>query len=195
MNKFLCVIALLFTGVTNATIISGDFRTESDLPYCCGSFGPLVYENLNATVGAGDELTGANFVSNPDNWGGGLVFIDLDPTTNIITLNSQDEFDFETFTASISNIIFDAGEVITGLSWISGNLTDLGIPEILSFTGNSVSVSYDVGSGNDTFDFNLTQAQFQIETQSDSVAVPAPASILLVSLGLLMLVGRKRFNA
>lgn len=195
MNKMLCLVALLFAGVANATIISGDFRTESDLPYCCFDAGPLVYENLNASVGAGNELDSSNLLSNDSGWSGGLVLVDLDPTTNIVTLNSQDDLDFEIFTASISNIVFDAGEMITGLSWISGNLTDIAVPEALSFTANSIEISYDVGSGNDVFNFNGTQAQFQIETQSGSVAVPAPASVLLLSLGLLALVGRKRYHA
>ncbi|MDO6711965.1 PEP-CTERM sorting domain-containing protein [Aliiglaciecola sp. 2_MG-2023] len=81
------------------------------------------------------------------------------------------------------------------MSWISGNLTDIAVPEALSFTANSIEISYDVGDGNDTFYFTGTQAQFQIETQSGSVAVPAPASVLLLSLGLLALVGRKRYHA
>ncbi|MEP4889060.1 MAG: PEP-CTERM sorting domain-containing protein [Aliiglaciecola sp.] len=194
MNKFLCLVALLFTGAANATIISGDFRNEADLPYCCSTQGPLVYENLNASVGAGNELDSSNLLSNDSGWSGGLVLVDLDPTTNIVTLNSQDDLDFEIFTASISNIVFDAAETITGLSWISGNITDIAIDEVLSFTANSIQIGYD-GLGSDIFNFNLTQAQFQIETQTDSVAVPAPASILLLSLGILALVGRKKANA
>ncbi|MDO6694944.1 PEP-CTERM sorting domain-containing protein [Aliiglaciecola sp. 3_MG-2023] len=195
MNRILCIVALLFAGVANATIISGDFRTEADLPYCCYDSGPLTYENLNASVGAGNELDSSDLLSNDSFWNGGLVFIDLDPSTNIITLDSQDDLDFEVFTASISNIMFDAGETITGLSWVSGNLTDIAITEILSFTANSITISYDVGNGNSVFDFTGTEAVFQIETQAGSVAVPAPASILLLSLGLFALVSRKRANS
>ncbi|MDO6711966.1 hypothetical protein Q4567_14625 [Aliiglaciecola sp. 2_MG-2023] len=78
MNKVLCLVALLFAGVANATIISGDFRTESDLPYCCFDAGPLVYEDLNASVGAGNELDSTDLLSNDSDWFGGSVFIDLD---------------------------------------------------------------------------------------------------------------------
>jgi hypothetical protein len=113
------ITVLLITGNVEAAILSGDFRTESDLPYCCDRAGPLVYENIGAAVGAGEELTGANFVQNPSNWGGGVVHMDLDPLTNILTLHSQDIWDFETFDAWITNIVFDAGERITGLSLIS----------------------------------------------------------------------------
>jgi len=192
MNKTLCLIAFLFTGIANATIITADFRTEADLPYCCDIAGPLVHESLSASVGIGDELTEANLLSNLSSWGGGLVYIDLDPTTNIVTLSSQDDWDFEIFDAFISNIVFDAGEVITGLSWISGNLTDQGISEVLSFTSNSIQISYDVGDGNTAFDFNGTQAQFQIQTDTGVAAVSAPSSILLLGLGLIGLGLRKK---
>lgn len=192
MQKTLCLIAFLFTGIANATIITADFRTEADLPYCCNDSGPLVHESLSASVGIGDELTEANFLSNPSSWSGGLVYIDLDPTTNIVTLSSQDNLDFEIFSALISNIVFDAGEVITGLSWISGNITDTSVAEMLSFTANSISIVYDVGDGNNVFDFNETQAQFQIHTDSSVATVPAPSSILLLGLGLISLGLRKK---
>ena len=116
MNKTLCLIAFLSTGIANATIITADFRTETGLPYCCDVAGPLVHVSLGASVDIGDELTEANLLSNLSGWSGGLVYIDLDPTTNVVTLSSQDGFDFEIFSALISNIVFDAGEVITGLS-------------------------------------------------------------------------------
>jgi len=190
MNKILCLLACLFAGASNATIITADFKTEADLPYCCSSAGALVYEGLNTSVGVGFELTEVNFISNFSDWDGGLVYIDLDPSTNIVTLSAQDDWDFEIFNALISNIVFDAGEVITGLSWISGNLTDIGISELLSFTANSISISYDVGDGNDFFEFNQTQARFQIETAA--IAVPTPSTVLLLGLGLIGLALRRR---
>ena len=174
----------MFAGSVNASIISGDFRTEGDLPYCCAAFGgPLVYENIGAAVGPGAELTGANFLSNPSGWGGGVVHMDLDSTTNILTLDSQDDWNFETFDAWISNISFDAGEVITGLSLISGNITDLGITALLGFTGNSIHINYDNVNG---FHFTGTQAMFQItaDASTEPTSVPEPVSIALLGFGL-----------
>lgn len=196
------ITVLLVTGNVEAAILSGDFRTESDLPYY-GGVGPLVYENIGAPVGAGAELTGANFVEDPSNWGGGVVHMDLDPLTNILTLYNQDTWDLETFDAWITNIVFDAGERITGLSWISGDIAEvwdlfgptlpLG-PAILGFSDNSIHIRYDVGAGNPVFDFIPGgQAQFQITT--DVSAVPVPAAVWLFASGLMGLLGFNRKRA
>ncbi|WP_200882560.1 hypothetical protein [Methylobacter sp. BBA5.1] len=192
-SAIVLITVLLVTGNVEAAILSGDFRTESDLPYCCGGGRPLVHENIGAPVGDGAELTGANFVENPSNWGGGVVHMDLDPLTNILTLHSQDIWDFETFDAWITNIVFDAGERITGLSLISGNITDLGLAAILNFSDNSVHIRYDVGAGNPTFDFTGGRAQFQITT--DVSAVPVPAAVWLFGSGLMGLLGFNRKRA
>lgn len=184
MKKTLGILIFLITGVANATIITADFRTESDLPYCCNDAGPLVYENIGAILNAGYELDDDNFVSNDSSWSGGVVYVDLDKSTNIVTLDSQDVLDFEIFDLWVSNIVFDAGEIITGVSLISGNITDLGITALLSFTDNSIHISYDVGDGNSTFNFNELTATFQITTSTSDIAVPAPASFLLLTLGI-----------
>lgn len=195
MKSAVAGLFLILPFAVNATIISGDFRTEGDLPYCCDDAGAIVYENLSATAGAGAELTEANFLTNPSFWRGGVVHMDLDTTTNILTLDSQDELDFETFDAWISNIRFDTDEIITGLSLISGNLTDIGLTAILAFTDNSIHIAYDTVTDIGVFNFNETQAQFQITTSSDTNPnpVPAPASIALLGLGLVgMALTRKK---
>ncbi|MCP4645153.1 MAG: hypothetical protein GY851_32225, partial [bacterium] len=159
---------------------TGDFRTESDLPDY-STAGPLVYENLGAAIDGGVELDDSHFVENPSSWGGGVVHMDLDPTTNILTLDSQDTWDFQTFDAWISNVTFDASEVITGISMLSNNLTDAGVVPTLAYTDDSVHISYDYMPS--VFDFTGQTATFQITTAAGLPTVPAPSAILLGSLG------------
>ena len=153
MKKLSVVIPLLFTSFAlSAAPVSGDFRTESDLPDY-STAGPLVYENLGQTIGAGYELDSSHFQENPSGWQGGVVWMDYDTSTNILTLDSQDDLDFQTFDAWITNISFGlVGEIISGISLLSDNLTDPSFAPTLSFTDDSLHVSYGLGSF-DTFDF------------------------------------------
>lgn len=175
------LLALCASHAASAALISGDFRTESNLPDSRTGT-PLVYQSLDQSIGAGYELNGGDFVSNPDGWGGGVVFMDFDPTTNILTLDSQDEWDFQTFDAWISNIAFDlGGEFISGFTLLTNELTTPGFLPTLTFTPDSLHVSYDYTPG--SFNFTSRTATFQIETSS--LSVPAPAPLALMGLALL----------
>lgn len=176
MKKLVCLFVCLFTGSASAGIITADFRTESDLNFGAG---PKVYEDISELVGGQVELTSSDFVSNPQGWGGGLVNVDLDATTNILTLDSQDTLDFHSFDFWLTNITFDAAEFITGISLVSGNITDRGISPTFSFTDDSLHIAYGDGG---SFNFTGTSAQFQITTEASSV--PEPASLALLGLGL-----------
>jgi hypothetical protein len=162
----------------NAAVTFGDFRTESHLPNHSDG-GPLVYESLGVAIGDGEELDDSDFVENPSGWGG-VVHMDLDPATGILTLDSQDTWDFQTFDAWITNIQFDAGESIVGISMLTNDLTDVGVVPTLSFTADSVHISYDYVP--DVFHFTGDNATFQIMT-SAMPAVPAPGAILLGTIG------------
>jgi hypothetical protein len=178
------VVLLLFlawgAGTAQAAMTTGDFRTESNLPDYRNGL-PLVYQALGATIDGGVELDSGDLLENPDNWGGGVVHMDLDPTTNILTLDSQDTWDFQTFDAWISNVTFDASEVITGITMLSNNLTDAGIVPTLAYTDDSVHISYDYVPN--VFNFTGQTATFQVTTSAGLPAVPAPSAILLGSLG------------
>lgn len=175
-----CLLAFMFAGAANAALVTGDFRTESNLPDTrTGS--PLVYESLNQSIGAGYELDNGDFLENPDGWGGGVVWMDFNESTNILTLVSQDRWDFETFDAYISNIVFDTvGEYISAVSLVSNGLTNPSFLPTLSFSDNSLHVSYDYTP--DVFNFTGGISTFQIETATTTV--PEPSAFLLMSLSL-----------
>lgn len=179
MKKLLLAVLLpILAAASNAAIVTGDFVNESDLPYCCARSGPKVLTSLGQSVGAGLELSGSSTLSNPSGWGGGIVYVDLNPTNNILTLLSQDTWDFETFLAKISNITFDTAEVITGITMLTNGLTDPSVLPVATFTDNSIMISYDNG---DIFDFTGGTATFQITTGQ---SVPEPESIALFGLAL-----------
>jgi len=157
MKRIIVLTAAYLVASQSLAQIVGDFRTESDLPYCCGTSGPLIYENIGVTVDGSIELTEANFSANPSGWSGGLVYMDLDPDTGILTLASQDGWDFERFVAQISNI--SGGVQVSGLELISGNITTTDIAPSLSYTADSIQIIYDDG---DAFHFTGTSALFQI---------------------------------
>jgi len=177
----LMVLVTLGAGTAQAAMTTGDFRTESDLPHIVSCRGPLVYESLGATIGGGVELNSSHFLENPSCWGGGVVYMDLDPVTNILTLDSQDTADFQTFDAWVTNVTFDAGETIIGAMRLSNNLTAPTLVPTVAFTDDSIHVHYDYPC-----DFNFTgdTATFQIITSgSGAPTVPAPSALLLGSLG------------
>jgi hypothetical protein len=159
MKRIIVLTAAYLVASQSLAQIVGDFRTESDLPYF-GSNGPLIYENIGVTVDGSIELTEANFSANPSFWMGGLVYMDLDPDTGILTLASQDEMDFERFVAQISNISnISGGDEVSGLELISGNITTTDIAPSLSYTADSIQIIYDDGN---LFWLTGTSALFQI---------------------------------
>ncbi len=194
MKKFLIAASLLASSFSaSAAAVSADFITEGDLPYCCVRSGPVIYQTLGAPIGSGVEHAPSQPTSNPSNWLGGLVYVDYKPETNAITLTAQDDLDFETYGIKINNLVFNAGEVVSGVSLVSNNLTDPTIVPTFSFTSNSVFISFNTGSAIGGFEFVIGQtAVFKVTVSQGNV--PVPGAALLVALGLvaMALKGAKR---
>lgn len=186
MNKFLtsAVLAgsLAFAFPASAAVVQGDFGYAADLPDH-DSFGPLIYARLGSVLGAGNELDSSDFVVNPSNWGGGVVHVDWDKVTNIITLDSQDTWDFQTFDLLISDILFDSAQSITGISMLTNGLTDPTLVPTLGFTGNAISISYATGEFGESFNFTGGSATFQVTLSDTQGAIPEPATWALMMIG------------
>jgi hypothetical protein len=188
MKKTLLTIAtVLCTNLASAAIISADFKNQGDLPNF-QSAGPVTFQATNVSVGSGIEFDTAIPFSNPSGWSGGQVAVDIDPLTNILTLTARDKLDFQTYLVAITNIGFNSGESLAGISLISNQLVTPLYTPTFSVSGNSIQISYNSGGGLSEFSFQQgNTATFQLAT---TASVPVPASLALLASGLLLM-GRK----
>jgi hypothetical protein len=195
------VAGLSLSGVASAGVIQADFSELLNLPdFRTGS--PRIEANNGVALpSAGPQLTGANVISNPDNWANSLV-VSFDAATGILSLTGDTDPDGNTYqiiTVSLSNILFNNGSVITGITPIStGNAVfaspnSAGFTLATSFTGNSFSVSYTdnaIGTS-DVFNIQAATDTFQITTGA-SAATPEPGTIGMMLAGFVMAVSALR---
>ena len=93
---------------TPAHAATGDLATVSitvsmDLPNPGGnSHGPIVYQVTDVPVTSGPELTSANLVSNPSEWGGSVT-VDVDNATHHITVATENSNTFQTATVTVTS--------------------------------------------------------------------------------------------
>jgi len=189
----LIAAATLFSGLptAQAAIISADFRAELALPYCCGD-DANVFENLGATVvSPGTELNFSHLIQH-DYIGG--VGVDIEPGSNVLSLFVTETFDnglanFQRITVTLTNIVTDDGAPITFFERDFDNIVDLTSSSpyeiTTSFTGNSLTIVYDLFDEAEFEDFNILEggnAQFTFAT---ATAVPVPATVALLGTGLL----------
>ncbi|MCZ2496817.1 PEP-CTERM sorting domain-containing protein [Xylophilus sp. Kf1] len=187
-SKLLIAIACALAGVSaHATLLTADFRNESDLLPVGGA---LVYQRLGRSVGAGDELAPGALLQNPAFYTGGTVFVDFNPASSLLTLKSRDTGDFDTFDAFVSRAVFStAGERFSGLSFVGGELAE-GAAPALSFTGDSLHIRYAAASG---FTFTGGSAVFRVASEIVPLPpVPEPETWALMLGGMGLLTARLR---
>lgn len=189
---------LLAPVAASAAFVSADFQVSLDLPDQSSS-GPRVLETLNEPVAGAPDVSAANEIANPAGWGG-AASIDLDSAGLLTLTGDQEGFgfaDYDLVVFTISNIVFDAGEFITGVSTLAEGILDPNFGPVFSptiaFTANSVTITFDTTGVGDTADFQLLDggvSSYQIQTS----AIPVPAALPLMAgaIGALGLLARRR---
>ncbi len=189
--------------LASAGFVSADFRSEFDLPEGTG-FGPQVFENLSEAIAGAPDLSSADEIANPSVWGGSAT-TDLD-ASGLITLTGDHESvsfaDFDLAVFQISNIVFDAGESIVGVSAVDVGLLDAAfgigivVPNI-SYTANSVTITYDTSGRGGVSDFESLDggsSTFQIKTDTNPTpTVPVPPALPLM-IGAVSLIALKVYR-
>lgn len=191
--------AMVFApGAASAAFMSADFEVSLDLPDI--SSGARILQTLNEPVAGVPDVSAADEIANPSGWGG-AASVDLDSAGLLILTGDQESFgfaDYDLVVFTISNIMFDAGEFITGVSTLSEGILDpnfgIGVfSPTIAFTANSVTITFDTTGIGSNGDFQLLDggiSSYQIETSA--IPVPAALPLMVGAVGALGLLSRRR---
>jgi hypothetical protein len=195
ISGLLFVLSAFAVRPVSATILQADFGESLDSPtYDSVSPGPYVVSRTGVTVPATVVFGPSDLIQNPKGWLGTLN-LSFDPTTDILSVvGAADQYltdDYQIITISLSNLVFDDGKVVTGITpLVTGNALipdpDNSVTQQIStgFTSNSASITYEVA--NLTKLFYISQDgtdQFQL-TLGTPVTRPEPGTVLLAGLAL-----------
>ena len=179
----------LLPASTQAIAISADFREELNFypPDCDVA---RVMQALGRAIGPGVELGEADEIANPCGYGDSFL-VDYDPSTNQVILTPSSGNNYPIIDIFITNLVFDAGETITGLTPVSDNIIDVAgsgpFTRTTSFTGDSITISYvvdDPPPTGDSLEFSTGSAVFQVQL-GPAVPTLGPIAVALLLIGLL----------
>lgn len=179
---------LLFAGTAAAAPITADFHGSFDLPEI--GVGPRVIENLGEAVDGAPDADLSHEISNPSSWDGALS-IDLDASGLITLTGIEEENVFDLVEITISNIVFDAAQAITGIVELTNNAvrhdeTLTAVTPTFSFGDTWIKIVFDTTGVGDAADLRLLfgeTATYQLSFGSPS-EVPLPAAFPLFFAGL-----------
>jgi len=144
-------------GVTK--IIKGDFSIGVTVPGVRGAQ-PLIFAHPEALVGFGPVLVTSSRYSNHHHWIAGDIIVDID-RNNMVTVRSSRDAVYETIHLEISNILFSARSVVSGIKLLSSSLTEQSIQPTVSVTADSIGITF---APPGKFDVVRGDAKFQIFT-------------------------------
>jgi len=166
--------------------------------------GALQLSAVNVGISGTTNLTSANVTSNPSQYSANVLDILLNDTS--LTLTAPVFQDWQTITVSVSNIFLPTGQVIKSFTQSGAgaiNPTDAGsfasapFTETLSFTDNSLQVTYTVNgaaNGNELY-LSTTGGSDTFDVGFGTANVPEPATVVLLAFSLVTVIATRMQRA